>query len=110
MIACSLAHPTLIQLTTENKKKEKEVSEVNLTDFMDIKGWKAVGNRLSFDLVKKVQLISPCDGAPEVIEEPIVEDLSEDTDDQNDSTDDQNGHLPEPPDAGLSDNGQLNLL
>jgi topoisomerase-4 subunit A len=110
LVACALSNPAVIQLTTENKKKEKEVVDVNLTEFMDVKGWKAVGNRLSFDLVKKVQLLTPMEGAPEVVEEPISEDLPEDSLNQDNSSAEDDGQFPESPDAGLSDNGQFSLL
>jgi len=61
----SLANPMLVEVLTETKKKEKVTEEVNITDFIEIKGWKAVGNRLSFDTVKKIKLTSEKNGAPE---------------------------------------------
>ena len=61
----SLAQPMLIEILSENKKKGKNTEEVNITEFIDLKGWKAVGNRLSFDTVKKIKLVSDKLGVPE---------------------------------------------
>jgi topoisomerase-4 subunit A len=40
------------------KNKEKKTDTMNLDELIDVKGWKAVGNRLSLDRVTKVTLIS----------------------------------------------------
>lgn len=40
------------------KNKEKKTDVMNLEELIDVKGWKAVGNRLSLDRVTKVTLIS----------------------------------------------------
>ena len=70
LIEClSLANPMTIELLTENKKKEKNTEEINITDFIEVKGWKAVGNRLSFDTVKKITMTSNKNGVPE----PVIE-------------------------------------
>ena len=61
----SLTNPMFIEVLTETKKKEKVTEEINITDFIEIKGWKAVGNRLSFDTVKKIKLTSEKNGVPE---------------------------------------------
>ena len=42
-------------VTTENKKKEKSSWVLNFEEFIDIKGWKALGNRLSPDKLKKIK-------------------------------------------------------
>jgi topoisomerase-4 subunit A len=63
----------LIELTTENKKKEVSSEELNITEFIEIKGWKAIGNRLTADKVKKIKLLSEKYGEPEVIEEEKLE-------------------------------------
>jgi topoisomerase-4 subunit A len=41
----------------KGKDKEKSVETINLEDFMDVKGWKALGNRLSQHKVLKVNLV-----------------------------------------------------
>ena len=43
----------------KGKSKEKETTVININDFIDVKGWKAIGNRLSQHTVKKVKLIEP---------------------------------------------------
>jgi topoisomerase-4 subunit A len=54
----------LVEVITGNKKK-KESQQVNLTDFIDIKGWKALGNKLTAEPVLEVKLISAADDTPE---------------------------------------------
>ena len=44
-----------IGLTAHSKGKEKEIEIVNLEDIIDVKGWKALGNRLSQHKVTKVR-------------------------------------------------------
>ena len=56
-----------IELLSENKKKEKNTEEINITEFIEVKGWKAVGNRLSFDTVKKITMTSNKNGVPESV-------------------------------------------
>lgn len=73
LIELALAEPMLIELTTENKKKEVSSEELNITEFIEIKGWKAIGNRLTADKVKKIKLLSEKYGEPEVIEEEKLE-------------------------------------
>ncbi len=107
----SLANPMTIELLSENKKKEKNTEEINITEFIEVKGWKAVGNRLSFDMVKKITMTSDKSGVPEpVIQEESVED-------EVDANDESNGSAPaapiirdiEPPKMN-GDSPQLNLL
>lgn len=107
----SLANPMTIELLSENKKKEKNTEEINITEFIEVKGWKAVGNRLSFDTVKKITMTSDKSGVPEpVIQEESVED-------EVDANDESNGSAPaapiirdiEPPKTN-GDSPQLNLL
>ena len=83
LIECSLAEPMLISLTTTNKKGEALSQEINISEFMDVKGWKAVGNRLTTDTVKKITLVSEKYGKYETAEETVEIDDSEDSDDEN---------------------------
>ena len=54
----------------ERKGKEKKTEVVNLEDLIDVKGWKALGNRLSQDRVLNVRLTEePEEYAPEEAEE-----------------------------------------
>lgn len=61
----------------KGKAKTKEVELVNLTDFIDIKGWKALGNRLSMNTVKKVKQLES-DPEPEG-EDAITTDAPDET-------------------------------
>ncbi|MCC7297928.1 MAG: DNA gyrase/topoisomerase IV subunit A [Bacteroidia bacterium] len=60
------------KVSIENKKKEKSEFEIGFHDFMEIKGWKAVGNRLSQETVKKVVLMGEKIGIPPVVSQPTV--------------------------------------
>lgn len=56
----------VVQLVTENKKGEKEEVKFGFAEFMDIRGWKTQGQKLSGDKVKKVVLEGPRVGASPV--------------------------------------------
>ena len=107
----SLANPMTIELLSENKKKEKNTEEINITEFIEVKGWKAVGNRLSFDTVKKITMTSDKNGIPE----PVIQEES--LEEEVDPNDNSNGSAPaapiirdiEPPKTN-GDSPQLNLL
>ncbi len=108
----STANPTLIELVTENKKGEKKIETINITEFMDVKGWKTLGNRLSQENVKKVKLVSERVGE---FEPPVVEEEVEILDDTNDDGENGNDNgtpiaPPPPPPIIKGDNPQLDLL
>jgi len=63
----------MVEVVTENKKGIKETQEINISEFVDVKGWKSIGNRLSLDTVKKVTLLTEKLGEPAFVED---EDLS----------------------------------
>ena len=66
LLCTSIATSPKIELTiVKGKAKEKEVSELTLDEIIDVKGWKANGNRLSQHTVKKVKLLE--EPKPEVI-------------------------------------------
>ena len=73
LLALSLANPMMVEVVTENKKGIKETQEINISEFVDVKGWKSIGNRLSLDTVKKVTLLTEKLGEPAFLED---EDLS----------------------------------
>ena len=100
-----------IELLSENKKKEKNSEEINITEFIEVKGWKAVGNRLSFDTVKKITMTSNKNGVPE----SVIDDES--LADEVDANDESNGSAPAAPiirdiehPKTNGDSPQLNLL
>lgn len=48
----------VIELTTlKGKKKEKEVELINLHEYIDVRGWKAIGNKLTNEKVKSIKLV-----------------------------------------------------
>lgn len=72
-------HPK-IKLSTKNKKNELKVEEIDLTEFIDIKGWKSIGNKLTYDKFIKFQLLeseeeetNEAAETPEVKKEPSKE-------------------------------------
>jgi len=52
--------PEIEMEVVKGKGKDKETEIVNLEDIIDLKGWKAMGNRLSQFKVTKVKLVPPC--------------------------------------------------
>lgn len=73
-----------ITFFTEDKKKNKNEWTLELSEFIDIRGWKSVGNRLSNEDVKKVRMEGPKVGEPVKIKTPnIVEQFAEESADKN---------------------------
>ncbi len=62
----------VIELTTKLKGKEKKTEEVNLKDFIDVKGWRSIGNKLCSKEFVKAKLLPPAeeDEAEEELEDP----------------------------------------
>jgi topoisomerase-4 subunit A len=56
----------------KGKAKEKDTETIEINDFIDVKGWKAIGNKLSQHTVKKVKLIETEIEQKEVKPEPIA--------------------------------------
>jgi topoisomerase-4 subunit A len=81
ILAATHATP-IIELTTKSKTGGKKVEEVNLEEFIDVKGWKSIGNKLCGKEFAKAKLLPP----------PPPEDDGEDPDENepptNDDTDD----------------------
>ena len=58
LVLASILPSPVIELTVvKGKSKEKEVTEENLDELIDVKGWKANGNKLSQYKVQKVKLL-----------------------------------------------------
>lgn len=55
----------IIELTTKSKTGDKKTEEVNLVDFIDIKGWKSIGNKLCGKEFVKAKLLPPPPPPPE---------------------------------------------
>ena len=68
LIVATLAPEPVVEATlVKGKSREKQVTSIKLNDLIDVKGWKAVGNKFSPHKVKKIKLLE-------------VEDLSKNTD------------------------------
>jgi len=107
----SFAQPMFIEVLSENKKKEKNTEEINVTEFIGLKGWKAVGNRLSFDTVKRIKLVSDKLGIPEKKAEEIEKEEEPSGNDSSNNAPNVEPAIPkdEPPKTN-GDSPQLNLL
>jgi topoisomerase-4 subunit A len=107
-----------VELTTEKKSGEKVVEVLVLDEFMDVKGWKVLGNRLSQDKVKKLVLKSAKVGEAPVVEAKTIaseyidmdggdEDMGDSGDEGDEGTSDQGGGTVI---LGGDGSPQLNLL
>jgi len=93
MLCASTLQQALVKVTTENKKGEKEELTMQMDTFMDVRGWKTLGQKLTADKVKKVVLESPRIG--EAPPAPVQNTLSADSTENS---------------PGSGDEPQLNLL
>ena len=78
MILVATHEIPIIQLTTKSKTGDKKVEEVNVAEFIDVKGWKSIGNKLCGKEFVKAKLLPP----------PPPEDDVEDLDDNEPPTND----------------------
>lgn len=96
------------------KQKGKDVKEnqiINLEDFIAIKGIKAIGNQLTADKIKQVNLLEPLPyEAPEEIHADELEVVDEETvlDTSSPSTDSDTKNDDE--DLPIDDEGQITLF
>ena len=58
ILASTLDSPT-IELTTKLKSGDKKVEVVNLTEFIDVKGWRSIGNKICGKEFHKAKLLKP---------------------------------------------------
>ena len=58
ILATTLDSPA-IELTTKLKSGDKKVEFVNLTEFIDVKGWRSIGNKICGKEFHKAKLITP---------------------------------------------------
>jgi topoisomerase-4 subunit A len=49
----------IIELTTKPKGKDKKVESINLAEFIDVKGWKSIGNKLCGREFSRAKLLPP---------------------------------------------------
>lgn len=57
LILVSTQKVPVVELTTKPNGKEKQVTEVNLSAFIDVKGWKSIGNKLCGKEFSKLRLL-----------------------------------------------------
>jgi topoisomerase-4 subunit A len=69
--------PVVSVLQLKGKDQTPETIELNLAEVIDVKGMKAMGNRLSQHPIKSVELISDGAGVTEVETVPVEEEASE---------------------------------
>ena len=76
------AHPQAELTIEKGKSREKETTMVALESIIDVKGWKAMGNKLSQHKVKKITLLEslqeekqPVKKIPDNIEPELVKDV-----------------------------------
>jgi topoisomerase-4 subunit A len=72
--------PVVSVLQLKGKDQTHETIELNLAEVIDVKGMKAMGNRLSQHPIKSVELISDGAGAAEVETDPVEEEVAEPSD------------------------------
>ena len=75
MILASTHENPEVEIKTVGAKGEKKTEMLKLADFIEVKGWKAIGNKITYDTFKSAKLISDKVGAW-VQEEPIKEENS----------------------------------
>jgi topoisomerase-4 subunit A len=81
LVAVTTAESAEVEVeVSKGKDKPKKTEVLNLEDLVDIKGWKALGNRLSEYKVTKVNLVQD--------EEPAFEEASDEADEEATESDD----------------------
>lgn len=71
--------PEIEMEVLKGKDKAKKVEVVNLEEVVEVKGWKAIGNRLSEYKITKVSLVQ--DDEPPAEEETVTDEVTESDDD-----------------------------
>ena len=59
MILVATHKSPVLELTVKTSSGEKKISQVNLTTFIDVKGWKCIGNKLCGKEFIKAKLLPP---------------------------------------------------
>ena len=72
-----------IEFTKERGKDRKDNETILLEDFISIKGLSALGNQLTKDKVKQINLLEP------IPVEEVIEETSENSEDSDESQDDE---------------------
>lgn len=59
LVVATTTEKPIIELTTKLKNGEKKIERVNLEEFIDIKGWKSIGNKICGREFAKAKLLKP---------------------------------------------------
>jgi len=95
----------------KGKGREKETETVNLEEIVDVKGWKALGNRLSPHKITKVKPMEEADSGPEdEYDEELVEEKATGTGKGTGSPKKKSGNEEEEPDSVIEEDGQTALF
>jgi topoisomerase IV subunit A len=73
ILASTVENPE-VEIKTVNSKGEKKSEILKLADFIEVKGWKAIGNKITYDTFKSAKLLSEKVGIIQEEEIPEVED------------------------------------
>ncbi|HEY5689033.1 MAG TPA: DNA gyrase/topoisomerase IV subunit A [Yeosuana sp.] len=95
----------------ERGKDQKENIEVNLEEFIAIKGIKALGNQLTSDKIKQINLLEPLPyEAPEEIHADEIEVVDEETVESEEKIDKPTSSEKDSDDSELDGKGQITLF
>lgn len=76
MIFCTTVEDPQVEVFVKNGRSKEKLRELSLAEFIDIKGWKANGNKLSDKPIMEVILLNPdtppSEDAPEPDDEPML--------------------------------------
>ena len=64
-----------VEIKSTTAKGEKKTETIKLADFIEVKGWKAIGNKITYDTFKTAKLMSPKVGAWQEEEVAVVEEI-----------------------------------
>ncbi|MBR9859532.1 DNA gyrase/topoisomerase IV subunit A [bacterium] len=92
LILATTQFKPVIELTTKSGK-DKKTEEVNLREFIDVKGWKSIGNKIAGKEFSKAKLLPPDENDPGW-EEDSNEDKPKDVD-PDDNSNDSGSNTPE---------------
>ncbi|SMO32483.1 DNA gyrase/topoisomerase IV subunit A [Solitalea koreensis] len=119
LVLVSIAENPIVNLTVlKGKAKDKETSEINLAEFIDVKGLKANGNRLSQFEIHSVELIEQEEEETENSNHDS-EESTNDSDNTNESSNESTEktitknvdfEITNPDDVDLEDDGQITMF
>jgi topoisomerase-4 subunit A len=82
LILASTAENPEVEIKSVTTKGEKKVETILLADFIEVKGWKAIGNKITYDAFKSAKLLSDKVGVwQEEVKEDDASSLPPDGDD-----------------------------